>query len=247
LARIAEDEHPDIVLEEGDTVIFSSRVIPGNERAVGRLQNALAKLGIAIVTDHDALVHVSGHPAQDELIRMYQLVRPRIAVPVHGEARHLMAQARLAEQCQVPQAFVTRNGEVVKLAPGSASVVGEVPVGRLVADGKSLLDAKGEALKNRQRMVFNGAALATIVMDRKGNLLAPPQVTVQGIIDVEGDTEELGSRVAAALDELSAKELRDDAAVREAARLAVRRSLKDWHGKKPVTQVHLVRIDGGGT
>ncbi|MGA3304831.1 MAG: ribonuclease J [Stellaceae bacterium] len=247
LARIAEDEHPDIVLEEGDTVIFSSRVIPGNERAVGRLQNALAKLGIAIITDHDALVHVSGHPAQDELIHMYQLVRPRIAVPVHGEARHLMAQARLAEQCQVPQAIVTRNGEVVKLAPGPASVVGEVPVGRLVADGKSLLDAKGEALKNRQRMVFNGAALATIVMDRKGNLLAPPQVTVQGIIDIEGDAEELGSRVAAALKELSAKELRDDAAVREAARLAVRRSLKDWHGKKPVTQVHLVRLDGGGT
>ena len=247
LARIAEDEHPEIVLEEGDTVIFSSRVIPGNERAVGRLQNALAKLGIAIITDHDALVHVSGHPAQDELIRMYQLVRPKIAVPVHGEARHLMAQARLAEQCQVPQAIVTKNGEVVKLAPGPASVVGEVPVGRLVADGKSLLDAKGETLKNRQRMVFNGAALATIVMDRKGNLLAPPQVTVQGIVDIAGDAEELGSRVAAALDELSAKELRDDAAVREAARLAVRRSLKDWHGKKPVTQVHLVRLNEDGT
>ncbi len=245
LARISEDEHPDIVLEEGDTVIFSSRVIPGNERAIGRLQNALAKLGCTVITDHDALVHVSGHPAQDELIRMYQLVRPKIAVPVHGEARHLMAQARLAEQCQVPQSIVTRNGEVVKLAPGPASVVGEVPVGRLVVDGKSLIDAKGESLKNRQRMVFNGAALATIVMDRKGALLAPPQVTVQGLLDVEGDAAELGSRVAQALAELSAKELRDDTAVREAARLAVRRSLKDWHGKKPVTQVHLVRLKGG--
>ena len=245
LGRISEDEHPDIVLEEGDTVIFSSRVIPGNERAIGRLQNALAKLGCAVITDHDALVHVSGHPAQDELVRMYQMVRPKIAVPVHGEARHLMAQARLAEQCQVPQAIVTRNGEVVKLAPGPASVVGEVHVGRLVVDGKSLLDAKGEALKNRQRMVFNGAALATIVMDRKGNLLAPPQVTVQGLLDVAGDAVELGSRVAQALAELSAKDLRDDDAVREAARLAVRRSLKDWHGKKPVTQVHLVRLDGG--
>jgi len=122
--------------------------------------------------------------------------------------------------------------------------VGEVPVGRLVVDGKALHDAKGEALKNRQRMVFNGAALATIVMDRKGNLLAPPQVSVEGLpmAAVEGSVEELGSRVAQALAELSAKDLRDDAAVREAARLAVRRSLKDWHGKKPVTQVHLVRI-----
>jgi ribonuclease J len=243
LARISADEHPEIVLEEGDTVIFSSRVIPGNERAVGRLQNELAKLGVAIVTDHDALVHVSGHPAQEELIRMYQTVRPKIAVPVHGEARHLMAQARLAEQCQVQQAIVTKNGEVVRLAPGPASVVGEVPTGRLVVDGKSLLDAKGDTLKNRQRMVFNGAALSSIVMDKKGKLLAPPQVTVQGIVDHDGDAAELGQNVAEALDKLSAKELRDDEAVREAARLAVRRSLKDWHGKKPVTQVHLVRID----
>jgi ribonuclease J len=157
-----------------------------------------------------------------------------------------MAQARLAEACQVQQAIVTKNGEMIRLAPGPAAVIGSVPVGRLVSEGKSLINAAGAALKNRQRMVFNGAALATIVMDRKGNLLTPPQVTVQGIIDIAGDTEELGSRVAQALAELSAKELRDDAAVREAARLAVRRSLKDWHGKKPVTQVHLVRLDGPG-
>jgi ribonuclease J len=243
LSRIAEDEHPNIALEEGDTVIFSSRIIPGNERAIGRLQNRLAGLGVEIITEHDAFVHVSGHPAQDELTRMYQLVRPRIAVPVHGETRHLMAQARLAEQCQVQQALVTRNGEVVKLAPGPAAVIGEVPTGRLVVDGKRLLPAGAEALRSRQRMTFNGAALATIVVDREGRLRAPPQVTVQGIDEDDADrSEELRQRVEQALAELDPSERRDDAALREAARLAVRRSLRAWHGKKPVTEIHLVRI-----
>ncbi|MGH6984126.1 MAG: MBL fold metallo-hydrolase RNA specificity domain-containing protein, partial [Stellaceae bacterium] len=241
LVRIAADEHPEIVLEDGDCAIFSSRIIPGNERAIGRLHNALAALGVEIVTEHDAPVHVSGHPAQDELIRMYQTVRPKIAVPVHGETRHLLAQARLAEQCQVSQTIVTKNGEVVKLAPGPASVIGEVPTGRLAADANTLLDAKGETLKNRQRMVFNGAALATLVMDRAGKLLAPPQVSVEGVPS-EDSGEALAARVAQALDELGARDRRDDDKVREAARLAIRRSLRDWHGKKPVTQVHLVRI-----
>ena len=245
LARIADDDHPEIVLEPGDTVIFSSRIIPGNERAIGRLQNRLAALGVQVITEHDALVHVSGHPAQDELTRMYQMVRPRIAVPVHGETRHLMAQARLAEQCQVPQALVTRNGEVVKLAPGPAAVIGEVPTGRLVVDGTRLLPVGAEALRSRQRMTFNGAALASIVVDREGRLQAPPQVTVHGLGDEAEDaalTEELRQCVTAAIEELGSRERRDDSALREAARLAVRRSLRAWHGKKPVTEVHLVRI-----
>jgi ribonuclease J len=244
LARIANDDHPEIVLEEGDTVIFSARIIPGNERAIGRLQNRLAALGVEIITEQDHFVHVSGHPAQDELTRMYQMVRPKIAVPVHGETRHLLAQARLAEQCQVPQAIVTKNGEMVKLAPGPAAVIGEVPTGRLVVDGTRLVPAGAEALLSRRRMTFNGAALATIVVDAEGRLRAPPQVTVQGLGETEDAalTDELRQRVVGALEELGPRERRDDAALREAVRLAVRRSLRAWHGKKPVTDVHLVRI-----
>ena len=244
LARIAEDDHPQIVLEEGDTVIFSSRIIPGNERAIGRLQNRLAGLGVELVTEHDHFVHVSGHPAQDELTRMYQLVRPKIAVPVHGETRHLLAQARLAEHCQVPQAIVTKNGEMVKLAPGPAGIIGEMPTGRLVVDGTRLVPAGAEALLSRRRMTFNGAALATIVVDAEGRLRAPPQVTVQGLGETEDATltDELRQRVIGALEELDPRARRDDAALREAVRLAVRRSLRAWHGKKPVTDVHLVRL-----
>jgi ribonuclease J len=244
LVRIAEDEHAHIVLENGDTVIFSSRVIPGNERAIGRLQNLLVRLGVEIITDHDHFVHVSGHPAQDELQRMYRAVRPRIAVPVHGEARHLLAQARLAEDCGVSQAIVTRNGEVVKLAPGPAAVIGEVPVGRLAADGKSLLDPASETLKNRQRMTFNGMALATVVLDAEGRLMAPPRVTVQGVGESDAQAE-LSRKVAEAVNALAPRERRDDKAVHEAARIAVRRVVRARYGKRPVTEVHVVRLGGG--
>ncbi len=242
LVRIAENEHAHIVLEDGDTVIFSSRVIPGNERAIGRLQNLLVGLGVEIITEHDHFVHVSGHPAQDELERMYRAVRPRIAVPVHGEARHLLAQARLAEACGVEEVIVTRNGEVVKLAPGPAAVIGTVPVGRLAADGRALLDPAGETIKDRQRMIFNGAALATIVLDAEGRLMAPPRVTMQGVGEGDADGGVAG-RVADAIDALTPRERRDDAAVGEAARIAVRRAARARHGKRPVTQVHVVRLD----
>ncbi len=243
LARIADDEHPQIVLEAGDTVIFSSRIIPGNERSIGRLHNKLADLGVEVLTEQDHFVHVSGHPAQDELTRMYKLVRPRLAVPVHGEARHLLAHARLAEGCAVPQAIVTRNGEVVKLAPGSPAVIGEVETGRLVVDGKALLPLGGEALKNCQRMTWNGAALATIVVDRDGRLKAPPQVTVQGLAeDAAAMADELRDQVEQTVKDLPARERRDDAALREAVRLSIRRALKAHSGKRPVTDVHVVRI-----
>jgi ribonuclease J len=243
LWRIAEDEHPEIVLEPGDTVVFSSRVIPGNERAIGRLQNKLAQLGVEIISEHDHFVHVSGHPAQDELARMYALVKPTIALPVHGEARHLMAHAKLAEEQGAKHALVTHNGQVVKLAPGTPGVIGEVPTGRLVVDGKSLLPLGGEALKSRQRMVWNGTAVATVVVDRNGKLKAPPQVTVQGLAeDAAAAAEELRECVEEAIEDLSLNDRRDDEAVRVAVRVAIRRALKAWHGKRPVTDVHVVRI-----
>jgi ribonuclease J len=195
------------------------------------------------LTEHDHFVHVSGHPAQDELTRMYELVKPRLAVPVHGEARHLLAHARLAEACGVPQAVVTRDGEVVKLAPGAPAVIGEVETGRLVVDGKTLLPLGGEALKNRQRMTWNGAALATVVVDADGRLKAPPQVSVQGLAeDAAAAAEELQEAVQRAVADLPPRERRDDAALREAVRLAIRRALKVSSGKRPVTEIHVVRI-----
>src|SRR5947207_6500585 len=183
LTRIAREDHPHIVLETGDVVIFSSRIIPGNEKAINRLQNALIRLGIEIVTEEDHFVHVSGHPARDELVRMYQMVRPQVAIPVHGEARHLIANARLAEECQVQQPLIIQNGDMVRLTPTGAAIVDEVPVGRLASDGKGLLPLGGAALKDRRRVIFNGSAVATMVLDRQGRLAALPMISLIGLVE----------------------------------------------------------------
>src|SRR5438270_1069589 len=245
LSRIARDDHPHIVLETGDVAIFSSRIIPGNEKSINRLQNALVRLGVEIVTEEDHFVHVSGHPARDELVRMYQMVRPQIAVPVHGEARHLIAHAELAGECQVQQPLVIQNGDVVRFAASGASIVDEVPVGRFASDGKGLLPVDGTALKDRRRVTFNGSAVATLVLDRRGEPLAPPTISTIGVVEpaaAEAAAPALRSAVERALDELPGNLRRDDEAVRDAARRALRRVLNERFGKRPLVEIHLVRI-----
>lgn len=244
LARIARRDHPSVSLEPGDVAVFSSRRIPGNEKAIGDLQNDLVKLGVKVVTDSDHFIHVSGHPARDELTAMYHMVRPRIAVPVHGEARHLAAHAKLAEDCQVSETAVIDNGTVIRLAPGRVEVVGEVQSGRLGLDGTNIIRLDAGQLKIRHRMVFNGAAVATLVMDGQGKLAAPPQVSVQGVYEAEDDKAQAAvvAAVQRAVADLPMPLRRDDDTLKETARLAIRRALHASHGKKPVTQVHLVRI-----
>ena len=233
------------MLEAGDVVIFSSRIIPGNERAINRLQNALVRLGVEIITEHDHFVHVSGHPARDELVRMYQMVRPRIAMPVHGEARHLIAHAHLAEECQVHQPLVIQNGDMVRLTPSGATIVDEVPVGRLASDGKGLLPLGGAALKDRRRVTLNGGAVATLVLDRQGRLVAPPAITVIGLVEEAAAAAAapfLREGVERVLDELPAAPHRDDNVVRDTVRRALRRVINERFGKRPLIEIHLVRI-----
>ncbi len=246
LARIAADDHPQITLSRGDVVIFSSREIPGNERAIGRMQNQLVAQGIALVTADDAPIHVSGHPARDELVRMYQWVRPRIAVPVHGEQRHQQAHAALAGDCQVAHSLVPANGELIRLdGEEGARVVANVRAGRMALDGKRLVPLDTGMMRARNRMVNNGAAVVTLVMAGTGELLTAPQVAVMGLIDEATDRDLLldvvdAVREAVALLPRSARA--DDAQVKEAARIALRRCFNASHGKKPVTEVHLVRV-----
>ena len=245
LARIARGQHPHARLEPGDTVIFSSRVIPGNERSIGRLQDDLAKLGVDVITTRDAFVHVSGHPARDELATMYQWVRPKIAVPVHGEHRHMRAHAALAEACQVPQAAVVENGQILRLAPGPAEIVGEVQSGRLALDGTNLVPLSGELMRERHRLAFSGSVTATLVIDKAGTLVAEPQISASGLID-PAQEEELHDRIADAIHDaigaMDSASRRNDDAVREAARRSVRRAVQAAHGKKPMTDIHLVRV-----
>jgi ribonuclease J len=217
----------------------------GNERSIGRLHNKLASLGIDIVTARDEYVHVSGHPAKDELIQMYQWIRPKIAVPVHGEARHLIAHAELARECQVPEPVGARNGYAVRLAPGRATVVDEVPHGRIAVDGNRLIPMESSALRDRRRAAWNGSAVVTVVVDRDGRLKGTPMVAVNGVFDQDVEPEiahEVEDAVIAAVEDLPKPRRKDDAEVREAARLAVRRSIRALCGKRPQIDVHLVRL-----
>lgn len=245
LSRIAGGDHPEIDLAPGDVVVFSAREIPGNEKDIAKVQNALIRRGIEVVTADDAFVHVSGHPARDELTSLYQWVRPRAVIPVHGERRHLTANAQLAQQCQVAETVIPEDGAVLRLAPGPAEIVGHVPSGRLCLDGRRIVPVNGGAMRSRHRMMLNGAAVATVLLTARGDLAADPRVSVMGLLDPE-ETEaavaDLVDLLRRTVETMPMQSRRDDEAVRDAVRLAVRRSFNASQGRKPLTEVHVVRL-----
>lgn len=245
LARLATEKHPALKLEAGDTVIFSARVIPGNDLAVGRLQNQLLRRGIDVLTHRDGLVHVSGHPARGELECMYSLVRPRIAIPVHGELRHLREHAKVARACGVDEVIVGENGSIVRLWPGPAEIVATAPAGRLVVEGNRLVDLGSNLITLRTRALYNGAALVTVVVNGARMQADDVQVSSIGLLD-EGEENLLRmvqNAVAVAVQALPKKARDDDETLREAIRLAVRRCFRQIFDKRPVTHVHLVRVE----
>jgi len=236
LARIAEDNHP-ISLEEGDVVLFSSRQIPGNELAIGRIQNRLAERGIMMVTDRQSDIHVSGHPGRPELEALYGWLRPQVLVPVHGEIRHMQEQARLGRANGIPSAVFQKNGDIVRLAPGKPGKLAEVRAGRLVLDGDIIVPADGEAITMRRRMARDGL-LIVAVEDARGT----GQVTGIGLpLDEDYDefVSEAEDDVAAAIAKLRGGARKDRESVMEAARLAARRAAQRWCGKKPQVRVLL--------
>jgi ribonuclease J len=236
LARIAEDTHP-ISLTHGDVVLFSSRQIPGNELAIGRVQNLLASRGIEMVTDRQSDIHVSGHPGRPELEALYSWLRPEILVPVHGEMRHMQEQARLGRASGIPKEVVQRNGDIVRLAPGAPGKVAEAKAGRLVLDGDIIVPADGEAIVTRRRLARDGILVVTLDAERN------PQVHGFGLPldeDYPVFVAEAEKDVVEALRRLKGAKARDREEVIEAARLAARRAAQRWSGKKPQTRVILM-------
>jgi ribonuclease J len=236
LARIASDNHSHVSLGDGDTVIFSSRIIPGNELAIFELQNQLAAKGVTVITERDHFVHVSGHPARDELAAMYAWVKPRIAVPVHGELRHIAEHARLATSLQVPQAVVALNGQMVRLAPGRAEIIDETPSGRLHLDGRVLVHEDEGFARARRSLGYAGFIGITLVLDRRGRLAADPALHMEGIPTAV--LEPVREAVARAANGKRGKS--DD--LEEQVRIAARRAANDVWGKKPVVRVQTIEI-----
>ncbi|MFL6730336.1 MAG: ribonuclease J [Sphingomicrobium sp.] len=239
LGRIAFGTH-ELKLGEDDTVIFSSRIIPGNEVAIGRIMNQLSDLGVKIVTERQAHVHVSGHPGRPELIQMYDWVRPQIVVPVHGEARHLAEHARLALSHGVAHAVVQKNGDVVRLAPGEPKKLDEVRVGRLVLDGDVILPANGSTINERRRMSFGGLITVALPIGDDGRLAGTPLIRPFGVPVEEDRDDFVADATDAATRAFNPADGEDK--MREAVRLGVRRCATLWTGKKPVVEVMLLQV-----
>lgn len=239
LGRIASGTH-ELKLGDGDTVIFSSRIIPGNEVAIGRIMNQLSDLGVQIVTEKQAHVHVSGHPGRPELIQMYKWVRPRIVVPVHGEPRHLAEHTRLALDHDVAHAVLQKNGDVIRLAPGEPKTVEEVRVGRLVLDGDVILPADGATVNERRKIGYGGLITVALPIGDEGQLIGIPMVRPFGV-PVEEDRDDFIADATDAATRAYSPGVDGDR-VRESVRLAVRRCATLWTGKKPVVEVMLLQV-----
>lgn len=238
LARITEGTHP-VALDEGDTVIFSSKQIPGNEVAIGRIQNTLAGRGVKMVTEKQAHVHVSGHPGRPELAKLYQWLRPSLVVPVHGEMRHLQEQARFALAEGVPGAVVQTDGDIMRLAPCGPRKIGTAAVGRLVLDGDIILPADGATINERRRLALHGQVSVGVAVSREGRMVGKPQVRVQGV-PVEEERDNFIAEAADAAAEAVRGPRRAPDRLREDIRLAVRRAATRWTGKKPIVDVLLI-------
>jgi ribonuclease J len=248
LSRIARGEHRNVTLGHGDTVIFSSRVIPGNEVAIHGLYDAFLSRGVELITaDSEHLIHVSGHPARDELKQMYAWARPRIAVPVHGEIRHIHEHVKLAKTLQVPETIAPKNGDLIRLAPGPAAVIDETPAGRLYVDGSAIIETDDEAIRDRKRLAAEGAVNVAIAIGGKSAIVAGPTVSVRGLAladetEFEIALEELENTARAAFSKLNRNERDDDEAIEASVVRAVRKAAERIWQKRPLVDVTVLRV-----
>jgi ribonuclease J len=248
LARIAEGTHPHVKLGDGDHCIFSSRVIPGNEIPIRNLQNNLADAGVRLYTERDHPgIHVSGHPCRDELAEMYRWARPEIAIPTHGERRHLLEHCAFARDLQVPQQLAPRNGDMVRLAPGRAEIVDEVPSGRIYVDAGVLTPENGQALRERRHASYNGMIAVSVVLDGRGKIVAGPQVRALGLpsdeeYPLDEALDDLAEEAEGALGRLKGEQRELDEEIETAMSRAVKKASQRIWGRRPVVETTVLRV-----
>lgn len=245
LAKLARDEMRNVALTPGDTVVYSSRVIPGNEKAILETKNLLIEQGIKIIEDGDALVHVSGHPRRNELRKMYEWTKPRVLVPVHGEAAHLVAHGALGLECGIPEVAQVRNGDMIRLVPGPAEIVDQVPFGRIFKDGRLIGSEDEMGIKDRRKLSYVGHVAVNVVLDDRHEIAGDPDVVAIGVArtDARGeDMEDLMLDAAiGAIESIPRARRKDLDLVAEAVRRAVRAAANEAWGKKPIVTVFVTR------
>jgi ribonuclease J len=249
LSRIARGDHSKLKLGPGDTVIFSSKEIPGNEVAINHVKNNVLASGASIIEDKNSkhLIHVSGHPYKEEVCLMYQWINPNLVIPVHGERVQLEAQARLAKDCQIQYVLVPNNGSVIKIAPGQPEIIDHVDTGLLAVGSKRILDSDHASILQRRKLQYTGAMHVSVVLDSVGRLMAQPKLSTIGIIDSEDPAElmfetDLADEVEDIMRDISKDDLKNDHLVQEELRIALRRIVLHETGIKVKTTVHVVRV-----
>lgn len=246
MARMARDDHPRIHLDAGDLAIFSSRTIPGNDKAVLAVQNGLVRKGVQVMTDRDALVHVSGHPRRAELAEMYEWVRPKVAIPVHGEAIHMFAHAKLARGEGVPHVVTVFNGDVVGLDIDEPAVIDQTRAGRLYKDGRILISADDLAIRERRKLAHAGVVFVSLVLDGKGNLAADPELGLIGLPEEmangRGIDDVIFDTIESVVDGLPRARRRDPDLVADSVRRAVISAVRQAWDKKPACEVHVAQV-----
>ena len=244
LSKLASTKNnTSIQLNENDVVIFSSRIIPGNEQAIAGLQRRLMATGCKIITDKDALVHVSGHPARADVQKLYQILKPKIVIPVHGEPLQLIEQKKLALECGIKAAINLEEGDVLELNDAEPEILGEVPVGCLAVDGKKIIPISASVIKKRRQMIDAGSVVVTVVVNKKGEILGQPQLSSFGLLTEEdGSQDELFKSIFDTVQNLDETKKKDDDILKEEIRIAVRHFINEMYGKKPLLEIHLIRI-----
>ena len=243
LSRIASDNHQNIFLEANDTVIFSSKVIPGNERAITKVQNELKEKNINVVTESDEFVHVSGHPHVEELKKMYNWIKPEIVIPVHGEYHMLKSNVEIARKCGVKKGLILKNGLLLKVAPGEPKVLGSIASGRLMLDGKRIIPINEEAIKNRKKMLYNGTILISLLMNKTNKLISKPVISSKGFFNNENIKiyeKNLLSNINPFIKELGNKNFIDDL-LKEKIKSFTHRFFRKALDMKPVVQIHIIK------
>ena len=246
LAKIARDEHPRVSFTKGDRVIFSARAIPGNEKAILEVRNGLIDRGIEVIDDREHLVHVSGHPRRGELRHMYEWTKPKALVPVHGEAAHLVAQAALGREAGIDTVVEARNGDLVRLAPAPAEVIGEEHSGRVFKDGNLVGNERQIGVDDRRRLAFAGHVSLSIVIDQRGEMVDEPSIVCIGVPDKDDQNDAfediLYDAALDAMESMPKSKRRDPERVRDAVASAVRSEAREIWGKRPITTVHVTRL-----
>ncbi len=249
LAKMSRGDHQSVTLGKGDTVIFSARAIPGNEKSINTIKDNLSAAGVQIVTPRDTknVIHVSGHPCRDEMADMYQWVKPKVAVPVHGGHMQLQAHADLARSCQIQNVIVPKNGSVIRLAPGKAEIVDHIETGLLAVERKRIIDSSHNSISTRRKLQYTGAVHVTVVLDARGEMMAEPRCDTVGLIDHKDAAEQqfeknMHEEIEDLLEDMTREERMDDHFVSEELRIGMRRFVYHFLGIKPKTTVHMVRI-----